>query len=72
MSLSRRFADPARPVILHLRGLKGREDEVYNRALKLVSPILSREQPIQLHCFSGVLGIFKKWRRRFPHAYASY
>ncbi|GFN94451.1 3'-5' ssDNA/RNA exonuclease tatd [Plakobranchus ocellatus] len=64
-SLLRRFADPARPVILHLRGRKGREDEVYNRAFKLVSPILSREQPILLHCFSGGTDIFQNGVRDF-------
>ncbi|GFO44006.1 tigger transposable element-derived protein 6-like protein [Plakobranchus ocellatus] len=42
-SLFRRFADLSRPVILHLRGRKGRKDEVYNSACKLVSLIVEEQ-----------------------------
>ncbi|GFO22997.1 3'-5' ssDNA/RNA exonuclease tatd [Plakobranchus ocellatus] len=70
--LLRGFADPSRPVILHLRGHKGKEDEVYFRGLKIVSPCLPREQPIQLHCFSGSAVAFAKWQKRFPDVYASF
>lgn len=66
------FADPSRPVILHLRGRKGDEDEIYFRALGLVRKCLSEEQPIQLHCFSGGPGVFAAWHTSFPNVYASY
>ncbi|GFO42938.1 3'-5' ssDNA/RNA exonuclease tatd, partial [Plakobranchus ocellatus] len=70
--LLRGFAEPSKPVILHLRGRKGKEDEVYFRGPKLVGPCLAREQPIQLHCFSGSAVAFAKWQKRFPDVYASF
>ncbi|GFO25532.1 vacuolar protein sorting-associated protein 13d [Plakobranchus ocellatus] len=53
-------------------GHKGKEDEVYFRGFKLVGPCLPRDQPIQLHCFSGGAVAFAKWQKRFPHVYASF
>ncbi|GFO50585.1 3'-5' ssDNA/RNA exonuclease tatd [Plakobranchus ocellatus] len=70
--LFRGFADPSRPVILHLRGHKGKEDEVYFHELNLVGPCLPREQPIQLHCFSGSAVAFAQWQKRFPDEYARF
>ncbi|GFO21467.1 3'-5' ssDNA/RNA exonuclease tatd [Plakobranchus ocellatus] len=70
--LLRGFDDPVNPVILHLRGHKGKEDEVYFRGLKLVGPCLPLEQPIQLHCFSGTAVAFAKGQKGFPDVYASF
>ncbi|GFN94644.1 3'-5' ssDNA/RNA exonuclease tatd [Plakobranchus ocellatus] len=70
--LLRGFADTANPVILHLRGRKGHEDEAYNRGLNLADACLPREQPIQLHCFSGGADVVARWQRQFPNSYMSF
>ncbi|GFR71218.1 3'-5' ssDNA/RNA exonuclease TatD [Elysia marginata] len=68
----RAYADPAKPVILHLRGPRGNEDVAYSRGLKLARECLDKTQPIQLHCFNGGSAAFAQWREHFPNVYASF
>ncbi|GFO46545.1 3'-5' ssDNA/RNA exonuclease tatd [Plakobranchus ocellatus] len=70
--LLRGFADISKPVILHLWGRKGHEDEAYHRGPNLTEACLPREQPIQLHCFSGGADVVARWQRRFPNSYMSF
>ncbi|GFN91564.1 3'-5' ssDNA/RNA exonuclease tatd [Plakobranchus ocellatus] len=70
--LLRGSADTAKPVILQLRGRKGHEDEAYHRGLNLPEACLPREQPIQLHCFSGGADVVARWQRRFPNSYMGF
>ncbi|GFN90468.1 3'-5' ssDNA/RNA exonuclease tatd [Plakobranchus ocellatus] len=70
--LLRGFLNTAKPVILHLRGRKGHEDEAHNRGVNLAGACLPREQPIQLDCFSGGADIAARWQRQFPNLYMSF
>ena len=58
-------------VVLHLRGLSsdplGRE--VSLRGLALAKEILSKDQVIHLHYFSGPPDVVKAWLREFPNTY---
>ena len=68
----REHKDLSKPVILHLRGTRGHENRTYDTALEVILPCLDREQPIQLHCFSGGHVVLSRWQKRFPNVYASF
>ncbi|GFR61671.1 3'-5' ssDNA/RNA exonuclease TatD [Elysia marginata] len=68
----RAYADPAKPVILHLRGPRGNEGVAYSRGMKLAKKCLDKTQPVQLHCFNGGSAAFARWREYFPNVYASF
>ena len=55
-----------KPLVLHLRGKKGKDDEAYLDALQLLREAhLSRRHPIYLHCFVASWSVFLKWISSF-------
>ena len=55
-----------KPLVLHLRRKKGKDDEAYLNALKLLwEAHLGRRHPIYLHCFVASWSVYLKWISSF-------
>ena len=54
-----------KPLVLHLRD-KPQQKRVFRRALEWLRPVLEREHPIYLHCFTGDRQTFVEWQQVFP------
>ena len=60
-----------RPLILHLRDVKGDEygSDVHSLCMVMMEELCSREQRVHVHCFTGREFIVKAWLNKYPNAY---
>ncbi|XP_070567369.1 uncharacterized protein [Ptychodera flava] len=68
------MADPAKPVILHLRGAVGDKYACDTHALALVTvkEMCDSTKLIHIHNFAGELRTLRRWRQAFRHCYFSF
>ena len=57
-----------KPLVLHVRSVEERSDELYGRTMLVLKKAdLHRKQKVYLHSFTGSYATFMEWRKTFPN-----